>query len=219
MTTVLFVHGLESGPRGQKSLALEQAGFTVVAGQMPCGRRAAVRDPLVIGLVVLALGLLFAASSRGAIGFLICVMSFAALGRFVSRTLMRRMFRRSVAVQRALLATHPIDVVLGSSFGGAVALELLASGAWKGPTVLLCPAHRLVAERSWRPAPALPEDASRVVVVHGRQDETVPPEHSHSLVRGTAAKLVEVDDEHRLAVAATPEQLAAWIELARGAHE
>ena len=136
MSTVLFVHGLESGPRGRKALALEQAGFTVVSGQMPCNRRAVVRDPVVIALAVTALATVVAASSRGALGFLICVIAFALLQRFVRPLLMRRMFRRSVDVQRALLAARRVDVVVGSSFGGAVALELLRSGAWKGPTVL-----------------------------------------------------------------------------------
>jgi hypothetical protein len=53
MTTVLFVHGLESGPRGRKAQALEQAGYTVVAGQMPSGRRGAMRDPVVLGVLAL----------------------------------------------------------------------------------------------------------------------------------------------------------------------
>lgn len=219
MTTVLFIHGLESGPRGKKTVALEQAGFTVVAGQMPCGRKAALLDPVVIAVFAAALALLVASSLRaGAAGFLICVTGIAVIQRFVRPLLLRRMFRRSVAVQRALLSAHPVDVVVGSSFGGAVALDLLCSGAWKGPTVLLCPAHRLVAGRAWWPAPSLPADASQVVVVHGRQDETVPLEHSRSLVRGTAAKLLEVDDQHRLAHAATAESFAAWIQLVSPGH-
>lgn len=211
MTTVLFVHGLESGPHGKKAFALEQAGFKVVAGQMPCGQRAVLLDPLVIILGLAAIAGLITAATRGPIGFLICAMTYAVLQRFVRPALTRRMFARSVAVQVALLRSNQIDVVVGSSFGGAVALELLRSGAWKGPTVLLCPAHRLVAGRAWKPAPSLPDDASRVLVVHGRQDETVPLEHSRSLVKDTAAKLIEVDDGHRLAETATPENFTAWV--------
>lgn len=217
MTTVLFIHGLESGPRGSKTLALEEAGFTVVAGQMPCGRKVVLLDPVVIAVLAGTLAILVAASARaGAAGFLICVTGLFVVQRFVRPVLMRRMFSRSVAVQLDLLAKNPIDVVVGSSFGGAVALELLSSGAWKGPAVLLCPAHRLVAGRSWMPAPSLPADASKVLVVHGRQDETVPLEHSRSLVRGTAAKLIEVDDQHRLAHTATAQNFAAWIRDTHG---
>lgn len=216
MTTVLFVHGLESGPRGQKAAALEAAGFTVVAGQMPCGRRAIARDPWVIALGLLSLAGLIAATSRGAPGFLIGVITLAILQRYVRPPLTRRMFRLSVEVQRALLKTNQIDVVVGSSFGGAVCVELLRTGAWKGPTLLLCPAHRLVAGRAWLPSPSLPVDASHVVVVHGRRDETVPLDHSRALVKGTAAQLIEVDDEHRLASTATAQNFAAWIKRTPG---
>lgn len=211
MTTVLFVHGLESGPRGKKAVALEQAGFTVVSGQMPCSRNAMLRDPVVIVSLVAVVGVLIAATMQGVLGFMITMVSYAVLLRFVQPVLTRRMFRRSVAVQLALLRANQIDVVVGSSFGGAVAVELLSSGAWKGPTVLLCPAHRLLAARAWRVSPSLPADASRVLVVHGRQDETVPIDHSRALVRGTGAKLIEVDDGHRLAATATPENFREWI--------
>jgi pimeloyl-ACP methyl ester carboxylesterase len=212
MRRVLFVHGLESGPRGTKSRALEAAGFEVVAGQMPCGRKAVLRDPVVIAVFLCALGaVVFGAIERGASGFVIAVVSLFVLQRFVRPALMRRVFRRSVAVQLELLKTNAIDVVVGSSFGGAVALELLISGAWKGQTVLLCPAHRLVAGRGWTPTPVLPADAKHVTVVHGRQDETVPLEHSRSLVRNTSAKLLEVDDDHRLSASANAENFARWL--------
>jgi pimeloyl-ACP methyl ester carboxylesterase len=219
MRRVLFVHGLESGPRGTKSRALEAAGFTVVAGQMPCGRKAIARDPVVIGVFALGLAtLVFGAVARGASGFVIAVVTLFVLQRFVRSALMRRVFRRSVAVQVALLKANQVDVVVGSSFGGAVALELLISGAWKGPTVLLCPAHRLVAGRGWTPTPVLPADAQHVLVVHGRQDETVPLEHSRSLVRNTSARLLEVDDDHRLTATANAENFAHWLGLVRGVH-
>jgi pimeloyl-ACP methyl ester carboxylesterase len=212
MTTVLFIHGLETGPRGAKAIALEQAGFTVIAEQMPCGRRGAVRDPVVwLTFGALAVAVLFASVRFGAMGFVLGAVSFFVTLGFVRSRLIRRMVRRSLEVQTRLLAKEKIDVVVGSSFGGAIGLELLARGAWKGPTVLLCPAHRLIAERTWTTASSLPADASKVLVVHARQDETVPIDHSRWLVRNTAAKLIEVDDDHRLTASATPENLKAWI--------
>ncbi len=210
--TVLFVHGLESGPRGKKAAALEAAGFHVVAGQMPCGRSAVLRDPLVVTLLVAALAVPVAAAFAGGVwGFALGAGSIALLQHVARPVVMRRIFRRSVDVQRALLAAHAIDAVVGSSFGGAVALELLHSGAWRGPTLLLCPAHRLVAQRAWTTAPALPVDASQITVVHGRQDETVPVEHARALVAGTSARLLEVDDDHRLTASNRAENFARWL--------
>lgn len=214
MTTVLFVHGLESGPRGKKALALEAAGFTVVSGQMPCGQRAVLRDPAVIAFAVLALAAVIYAIAQGPVAIVIAGISFFLSLRFVRPLLMRRILKRSVAVQLALLRANAIDVVAGSSFGGAVALELIRLGAWKGPTVLMCPAHQLVAGRAWTNVPSLPADASDVVVVHGSKDETVPLAHSRELVRGTAAKFIEVVDDHRLTTTANAENFALWVKLA-----
>jgi hypothetical protein len=221
VSSVLYVHGLESGPRGRKSRFLESAGFTVVSELMPCGRAQIARDPVVIIVVVGAIAFLITSTVlSGLIGFVATLGIGSVIAPFASAALMRRVMNRSVAVQLRCLATHRIDAVVGSSFGGAVALELLRSGAWKGPTVLLCPAHELVAERSHEPVPAplatLPTVlAAGVVVVHGRRDETVPLANSEALVAGSRAQLLMVDDEHRLSTTATPEHLAKWIALAQ----
>ena len=212
---VLYVHGLESGPQGAKVQQLREAGFEVEAAQMPCNASHARKDPVTLALVAGAVLAVVAASVRfGAMGFLLAVVSLVLLQSSARRLLVRRMFKRSVEVQRQMLRQHPIDVVVGSSFGGAVALELINSGAWKGPAVLLCPAHRLVATRGWMDVPTLPRDRGQVVVVHGRRDEVVPLFHSKELVQGTAATLLEVDDQHRLSQTATAEAFKAWIAAA-----
>ena len=157
---------------------------------MPCGRRALRRDPTAWPLLALA-----------------------AAGH--PRRITERIVKRSLRVQREALATERVDVVVGSSFGGAVTTRLLLEGSWTGPTVLLCPAGGLVAERVRTEAPSLselPEEvAARILVVHGRQDEVVPFAHSEGLVAGTAARLQAVDDDHRLQTTSTPRGLASWV--------
>ena len=49
-------------------------------------------------------------------------------------------FRGCVALQRAALDEFRPDVLIGSSFGGAVAVALLNQGDWSGPTLLLAQA-------------------------------------------------------------------------------
>lgn len=125
------------------------------------------------------------------------------------------MWSDSLDVQREALAHGPIDVVVGSSFGGAVTLALLHEAVWAGPTVLLCPAHRLMADRLGAPAlpglAALPDRGAEVLVVHGRQDAIVPVAHSRELVLGSSARLIEVDDDHPLTATATPDGLRGWV--------
>ena len=220
MTTVLFAHGLESGPHGRKVRLLTEAGFTVVADRMPCGTPAVLQDPVVlVAAAATAAAVIAVARLGGALWLSLAVIVAVVTAPIARAALARRVLRRSVAVQRRALARHRVDVVVGSSFGGAVALELVRSGAWTGPTVLLCPAHCLVAHRARQVPPSLralpPEQAAHVVVVHGRADAIVPIAHSQELVAGTAARLVVVDDDHRLTATATADNLAGWIALAR----
>lgn len=213
-TTILFVHGLESGPRGRKARELAAAGFTVVAHQMPCGRSAILRDPAVIALAVIAVsGIIGAALTTGPLGALVAFALVLVVLPLVRVWVTRRVFRRSVAVQRAALVGAKIDAVVGSSFGGAVAVALLTDGTWTGPTLLMCPAHALVSRRAWLPLPGPLTHAEQVVVIHGRADRTVPVADSQALVAGSSARFVLVDDDHRLGATATSANLSEWLAL------
>jgi pimeloyl-ACP methyl ester carboxylesterase len=217
MTTALYIHGLESGPRGRKARYLAAAGFHVVSVQMPCGRARIARDPVVLATAASAAAVVVGATARwGVLGLALSASAAGAAMPFALSRVMRRVWRRSLDAQLEALAANRIDVIVGSSFGGAIALALLTRGAWDGPTVLLCPAQQLVARRARLPAPstlaALPASlSSRVVVVHGSHDETVPLSDSRTLVEGSQARLIVVDDDHRLSATATPEHLAEWI--------
>ncbi|HEY6559442.1 MAG TPA: YqiA/YcfP family alpha/beta fold hydrolase [Polyangiaceae bacterium] len=117
-------------------------------------------------------------------------------------------FEGCVALQAREIAAFRPDVVVGSSFGGAVVVALLERAAWRGPTLLLAPAqrHYPVAER-------LPEGTA-VYIVHGTRDDVVSIDGSRSLAQsGTPAlvRLVEVDDEHRLQSLVTSGRLAELV--------
>jgi pimeloyl-ACP methyl ester carboxylesterase len=82
----------------------------------------------------------------------------------------------SVAAARKAIAQFQPDLVVGSSFGGAVALTLLNDGTLNVPMVLIAPAARKLEAPN-----TLPADA-RVVVLHGENDETVPLDDSRALI-------------------------------------
>jgi alpha/beta superfamily hydrolase len=104
-------------------------------------------------------------------------------------------FESCVGLHAGTLARFQPDLLVGSSFGGAVAVTLLERKLWRGPTLLLAQAALL-----YRPHASLPEGV-RVVLVHARQDTTVPIEHSRQLAAtGTRelVELIECDDDHAL---------------------
>ncbi len=104
-------------------------------------------------------------------------------------------FLDCVAQQARELENFQPDVLVGSSFGGAVAVELLQRGVWTGPTLLLAQASS-----KFQGDPRLPEGVP-VVLVHGIRDDVIDPRGSRELARtGTPAlvRLHVVDDTHGL---------------------
>jgi predicted esterase len=104
-------------------------------------------------------------------------------------------FVACVRNQASRLAEFQPDVVVGSSFGGAVLLALVRAGAWRGPTVLLAPAAR-----HYGIPEVLPEGVP-VTVVHGTADDVVDIAGSRALAQTGSpglVKLIELEDGHRL---------------------
>jgi hypothetical protein len=111
-------------------------------------------------------------------------------------------FEEAVGIaQMEYNAQYP-DVVVGSSRGGAVAMNIESENT---PLVLLCPAWK-----NWGKARSTKLNTT---VLHSRLDDVVPFEHSLELVAnsGLAPKaLIEIGNDHRLA---DPESLAKMLEL------
>jgi hypothetical protein len=92
------------------------------------------------------------------------------------------------------------DVVVGSSRGGAVAMNIDAGST---PLLLLCPAWK-----TWGTATTV---KSGTEILHSRADEVVPFTDSEELLGNsglTLESLIEVGTEHRLA---DPKSLAAML--------
>ena len=109
-------------------------------------------------------------------------------------------FECAVQIAQTVFNADPPDVVVGSSRGGAVAMNLESRSV---PLVLLCPA--------WRRWGKASRTKGRTVVLHSRADDVVPYADSEFLVKTSGlgpAQLVEVGHDHRLA---DPASLAALV--------
>jgi hypothetical protein len=116
-------------------------------------------------------------------------------------------FEEALRIAQAKYDRHRPDVVVGSSRGGALAMNLNS-----GDTrfVLLCPA--------WRKHGTARTVKQNTTVMHSRADDVVPFADSEELVRSSglpATALVEVGSDHRLA---DPEPLAAMLRACEGAE-
>lgn len=150
-----------------------------------------------------AAGSVTGATALAAAGSVTCATALAVVP--LSRWCLRKSLDACVRQQAEAIASFKPDVVVASSWGGAVALRLLETGAWAGPTVLMAPAAD-VSKKSvrmlwphWKPRiPALA--ASRCILVHGSWDDTVPVASSREMASQHAfAEFLEMPaGDHRL---------------------
>lgn len=106
-------------------------------------------------------------------------------------------FFAAVRIAQQEYDTHAPDVVVGSSRGGAVAMNIIAPNA---RLVLLCPAWK-----NWGSVKSVPPDT---IILHSRADDVIPFADSEELASRSQATLLEVGSDHRLA---DPEPLQAML--------
>src|SRR5438067_1280461 len=100
-------------------------------------------------------------------------------------------FEAAVRIAQAEYDRHHPDAIVGSSRGGAVAMNLDSGDT---PLVLLCPA--------WKKYGPIKTLKPSTTILHSRADDVVPFSDSEELVRNTGlptSALVEVGSDHRLA--------------------
>lgn len=109
-------------------------------------------------------------------------------------------FAESVRIAQQAFHEHRPKVVVGSSRGGAVAMNIVADG---GGLVLLCPAWK-----KWGRARLV---MPGTVILHSEADDVVPIADSRELLARSGlpeSALIVVGTDHRLA---DPEPLAAML--------
>jgi hypothetical protein len=106
-------------------------------------------------------------------------------------------FAEAVRIAQAQFDQHQPQVVVGSSRGGAVAMNIKSGNA---KLILLCPAWK-----NWGSATKV---IPGTVILHCRTDEIIPYADSEELVRNSGATLIETGSDHRLA---DPQSLTAML--------
>lgn len=97
----------------------------------------------------------------------------------------------AVRIAQAEFDRHQPDVIVGSSRGGALAMNLECGDT---PLVLLCPA--------WKKYGSARTVKANTTILHSRADDVVPFADSEELVKNSglpASALMEVGTDHRLA--------------------
>jgi alpha-beta hydrolase superfamily lysophospholipase len=109
-------------------------------------------------------------------------------------------FEQALGIAQADFEQHRPQVVVGSSRGGAIAINMNSGDA---KLVLLCPA--------WKKFGSAITAKLKSTILHSRADDVVPFADSEELVRNSglpSSALIEVGTDHRLA---DPQPLAAML--------
>ena len=112
-------------------------------------------------------------------------------------------FQEAVRIAQAEFDRHQPQAVVGSSRGGAVAMNIDGGEA---RLVLLCPA--------WKKWGTVKTVKPGTVILHSRGDDVVAFADSEELAGASGATLIEVGSDHRLA---DPEPLAAMLKACNDA--
>ena len=101
-------------------------------------------------------------------------------------------FWQYVQMLKGDIQIHKPDVIVASSFGGAVFMRVLLEGAWTGPTVFLSMAGAKfgVGDRISTTVPA--------IFIHGLDDTVVEIKDVQALAEASASSFIAVKDGHRL---------------------
>jgi uncharacterized protein len=111
-------------------------------------------------------------------------------------------FNEAVRIAQEEFDRHQSQVVVGSSRGGAIAMNIEIGAA---RLVLLCPAWK-----KWGTAKTVKPGT---MILHSRADDVVPFAHSEELAKRSGATLIEVGTDHRLA---DPEPLLTMLRVCEG---
>jgi len=233
MIRVLYLHGFEENPGSPKPQALLN------------DKRFDVRMPsLNVHFKQSRSPLIFALMQRWLLGSIACGMGvgigaatyasftppFASVcGLMATSTLLYSYRKRlvsdavsgsylcSLEVAKSALLEHKPHVVVGFSWGGALACDMINSAEWTGPTVLLAPAHRKLLELRGL-ASSRVRLPCNTVVVHSQADSIVPIEWSRELVAGqevSNVRLLEIKkDPHKMWSIATDGTMARLVQEA-----
>lgn len=216
---ILFIHGLESGPGGSKDQYLQNHFESVYTPNMQMSLfrlnrsnsvlRNIFRLPLFWGwFAMFPFGLYVLPQLDFWVVFGVLVL-FVGAGFLLKKTLFQQALWRSlehcILVQKEAITSFQPELILASSWGALVALFCVERGFYGGKVVLIAPPLKLFFERVGKPKgwedfcqKFSQNQISKMLVIHGDQDEVVPLEDSKLFVQKTGLELRVLAGDHRL---------------------
>jgi pimeloyl-ACP methyl ester carboxylesterase len=209
-TRVLYLHGLEENSTSKKPAELVRGdpSLDVLVPNLRIFHLASnglVASACRVLAPVASASFLLSLFAFGSVGYAAAASATIACLSVALKSVRAQIFARSLdasyAVAHRAVAEFRPDVIVGFSWGGALALRLVEEGAWSGPLLLLGSAHRLLYRLAGRmPFCALTTSLpKRLTIVHGGADTLIPVSDSLELAEAANVKVdVVAMEPHKL---------------------
>lgn len=198
---IIFLHGLESGPQGSKVRYLRKKYKYTIVPDMEMSLWRINQKNSVINSVFEELW------NQPVNIFNWYDLTYNSVQRSLDRC--HNVARKAV---QEMSPTFPAShrYLIGSSWGGAVALSILSANMWSGNLILLAPAYkRVLLYCGWSEEKILAhylelkyifiQSKVNILVIHGDKDDVVPLSDSQQFCEVVRAKLIIApDDDHPL---------------------
>jgi hypothetical protein len=203
---VLFLHGLESGVYGKKSNFLRKHFKNCIIPDLQvskfrinlknCILRLVLVNPLVI--LIFSTFVLFTYYLYGKFGLLLSIpLGICPLipilrisKNYLMRNAIKKAVDRNVSVAYEEILKHNPKVIVGSSWGGSIAVNLIERGLWNGNTILIAPAfyrtNKILLNnqegkiKNFR-LTNLKDFNGKIIVFHSKADQVIPFDDSKYL--------------------------------------
>ncbi|MEX2666684.1 alpha/beta hydrolase [Candidatus Uabimicrobium amorphum] len=197
------MHGLESGLQGKKSHYLHshfantytpdmQMSLLNVRKKHSVLRNICKTKLFRVWFVLLLLCVTiscFMSTTHTIVSFVIGILVFLAVKKHLIQRALDISLQQCVTVQSNALQEFQPHIVVGSSWGGLVALICLSQNAHSCPVILIAPPVKMIlnkidpSEKKWlNMCEMAKQHSDQIYIVHGEKDQTVPLEDSQEFI-------------------------------------
>ena len=204
------MHGLESGLQGKKSKYLHNHFANTYTPDMQMSlfniakKHSVLRNVfrtsifrLWCMLLVFSFVVFYYSSTTHTIAyFVMCILVFLFVKKHIVRRALDMSLQQCIAVQTSALQEFQPHIIVGSSWGGLVALTCMVNNTYRCPAILIAPPIKMILNKidpsgkKWRNICEQAKHISdKIYIVHGDKDQTVPIEDSREFIAQSGGNL------------------------------
>jgi len=215
---ILFIHGLEAGIYGEKRVYLQKTFKNCICPDLQVSKfkiycknsfiRNILTNHFFLGITsgFLIVSYLFYSKFGLFASILIGLLTFIPIiilsKKYLLRYAVKKSLENNIEIAYSNILKHEPKVLIGSSWGGSVVLNLIQRDLWKGHTILIAPAYYAVNKVVYNNEKAKIKEFrlcetknlnGKIIIYHSINDDVIPYEDTEYLC-GITKDFEEIDN-------------------------